>query len=170
MAKCNGPQWVSTDYHKYEVAIRETGPNCEDNFSIDCTEICCRFTNRIWNKWRSFRTVMKIAVTMQQACTIVNHKEDARQRNQRTKNDTMTHTLKHIWENQRKSVNMSMSTVNLLREVHITCSSQLFYNTKKKIRIVLKERTDMLPMMSTLSAYDLPKQTVFVLCELGTEC
>jgi len=40
MAKCNGPQWVSTDYHKYEVVIRETGPNREDNISTDCTETC----------------------------------------------------------------------------------------------------------------------------------
>jgi len=69
---------------------------------------------------------------MQQACTIVDHKEDVRQRNQRTKNDTTTHTLKHIWENQRKSVNMNISTVNLIREVNITCSSQLFYKIKKK--------------------------------------
>jgi len=34
MAKCNGPQWVSTDYHKFDVAIRETGPNCEDNLAL----------------------------------------------------------------------------------------------------------------------------------------
>jgi len=121
MAKCNGAQWVSTDYHKYKVVIRQTGPNCEDNISTDCTEICRRFTNRIWNQWHSFRTVTKIPVPTQQVCTIVDHKEDVRQRNQRTTNDTTKHTLKHIWENQRKSVNMNMSTVNLLREVNITC-------------------------------------------------
>jgi hypothetical protein len=39
----------------------------------------------------------------------------------------------------------------------------------KKIRIVLTQRTDMLLMMPTLSAYYLPKQMVFVLCEVGTE-
>jgi len=95
MAQCNGPQWVSTDYHKSEAVIRQTGPNCEDNIGIDCTKTCW-FTNRIWNQWQRFRTVTKIPVQMQQRCTIVDHKQEVRQRNQRTKNETTMHTLKHI--------------------------------------------------------------------------
>jgi hypothetical protein len=61
-----------------------------------------------------------------------------------------------------------MSTINVLQQVHITCSSLLLQHLKK-VRVLLTERTHMLPMMSTLSAYYFPKQTVFVLCEVGTE-
>ena len=32
----NDPQWISTEYHRFEVVMWDTRPICEDNITMDC--------------------------------------------------------------------------------------------------------------------------------------